>query len=81
MEDNLSKILKQIKITDPYPLEIMDDDEDNENNVVQSASYHHLCLNQILNNLTCDFRPTDENSIENLFEKNDFANHQLIIQK
>jgi hypothetical protein len=72
MEDNLSKLLNQIKICDTF-------DIDEDDLPITLASYYHEVLNNILGNLTCKFKSIDE--IETLFHKNNFSNLQLTIQE
>jgi hypothetical protein len=72
MEDNLSKLLNQIKICDTF-------DIDDDDSPITLASYYHQVLNNILSNLTSKFKSIDE--IESLFHRNNFSNLQLTIQE
>jgi hypothetical protein len=83
MESYLSRLLQQIKISEPFPLEIAHNDENyasGEDNMVESlATYYHQTLNVLLNNLTGGFSSPEQ--IEPLLLQNRFANLQLIVQK
>ena len=79
MEDYLSRILKQIKITDPFPLEAMHYDNNEDHSLISLATYYHQCLNVILNNLTSGFNSPDEIQPHLIHDR--FFNMQLVIQK
>ncbi len=81
MERYVSRLLRQIKISEPFPLETMHNDDNNsvDNSIESLATYHHQSLNVILNNLTAGF--TSPEQIEPLLNQDGFANLQLIFQK
>ena len=76
MEENISKLLRQIKICDNLD-ECSFDNNGGDESIIKLASFYHQMLNSLLTNLTSHLNE----SIDDLLLLNNFSNLQLTIQK
>jgi hypothetical protein len=78
MENNISKLLRHIKICDALE-EFTFNTNGGDESIVKLASFYHQMLNFLLTNLTSHLKPNE--SIDDLFKLNNFSNLQLTVQK
>ncbi len=78
MEENISKLLRHIKVCDALD-EFTFNTNSGDESIVKLASFYHQMLNCLLTNLTSHLKSNE--SIDDLVKLSNFSNLQLTVQK
>ncbi len=78
MEENISKLLRHIKVCDALDESTFNTNGGDES-IVKLASFYHHMLNSLLTNLTSHLKPNE--LIDDLLKLNNFSHLQLTVQK